>query len=64
MEQKKQNLVTVQEIYNNVANEYQAENTKVLLLRENFRLCQAALLAQTIKENKPCPVCGWLYHRQ
>ena len=64
VEQKKQNLVTVQEIYNNVANEYQAENTKVLLLRENFRLCQAALLAQTIKENKPCPVCGSLNHPQ
>lgn len=56
------NLKNAQENYQKAAEESASKNENYLKLNKLFLDCQAGILAQGLKENTPCPVCGSLTH--
>lgn len=48
--------------FNTLHQNYERDKIKYEALEESFRRGQAGILAQTLKEDKPCPVCGSCTH--
>lgn len=61
---KQQDLDKEMLVYTKEYEQYQALTNEVLVMENQFFLSQAGILASTLKENEPCPVCGSLHHPQ
>lgn len=59
---KQSQLTKSQETYLQKEHQYQEAIVHYQQERERFFAAQAGILAQTLKDNIPCPVCGALHH--
>lgn len=54
----------LREQYQKIEEKYLNEKNKYDQMEHHFRSSQAGILASSLKENEPCPVCGSLNHPQ
>lgn len=52
----------LREQFQKVENNYLDEKNKYDQIEHRYRASQAGILASTLKEDEPCPVCGSLHH--
>lgn len=59
-----QNYTLQASVYQKEADAYSYQNQQTLHYENRLMLEQAGILAQNLKENEPCPVCGSTHHPQ
>lgn len=59
---KLRELITSMDIYKKIYQEYKNTEKEYLISYESFLSGQAGFLAQKLKDNSPCPVCGSIKH--
>lgn len=62
LDRQKKSLLEAQEKYKTASLEAEATNARYGLLSRLYLDAQAGILAETLAEGKPCPVCGSLHH--
>lgn len=62
LKHKEEEHTLLQQTFSSIDIRFQKAKEEYEILEESFRRGQAGILAQTLIQNKPCPVCGALQH--
>ncbi len=62
LERDTKNLSAKKDMAEQSLSVWKSENDRLSAQKENFFRCQAGILARSLEEGKPCPVCGSIEH--
>ena len=61
---RREHCYELREQYQKIEEKYLNEKNKYDQMEHHFRSSRAGILASSLRENEPCPVCGSLNHPQ